>query len=113
MPSPERIASVEDGARACWQHMINREAETYERGKLQDLGVRTPPHSLHDYSADGTRIVIECIKLRLEAAQRIWNRQGGTSFGIAYQMAPYWGALQAEENHLARLEHPFFREAAQ
>ena len=111
-PSPELIARVEQSGRDCWKHLIDREAEVYERGKLAELGVIPPPHSLHDYSATGTRVVIEVIRIRLESAKRIWARQGSTSFGIGYQLAPFWAALKVEEAHLAQLMRPLREIAA-
>lgn len=110
MPSDELCAAVTKTADACWHNMVDNEALAYERSRLPDLGVRVPPHTLHDYSLSGTRVVVEAIKLRRDTLIRLqvdrrWPFADVTLGPSAmWHLAPVFGALQVEQGRLDRLE---------
>lgn len=103
-PSATLIAKVEQSAAASWKRQVDLCALKYERGKLADMGVIVPPHTLHDYGEQATRVIVEAIKLRKESATRMWGRRGVPGWTAAYHLAPLAAALQVEEGRLARLE---------
>jgi hypothetical protein len=101
------IEVVEQTASETWQRLVQGHMQMYDRDKLAGLGITMAPVAVHDYSIDGTRIIVERIKLKLETELRreaSWAGTGG--IGGALWLAPYHAALRVEEAHLAAFDKP-------
>jgi hypothetical protein len=102
--SDEILAAVGRTADASWRKQVDLEALEYERGKLAELGVIVPPHTLHDYGEQATRVIVEAIKLRAQCMTRMQKRHGAWPVTAMYHLSPIFAALQVERGRLERME---------
>lgn len=110
MPSDELCAAVRASAERGNKRMIDHETRLYERDRLTKMGIKVPPHTLHDYSRTATEIVIAAIKLRRDSLIREHVDRRWPTVDVflgpkaMYLLSPVFAALQVEEARLAQLE---------
>lgn len=97
------MEAIERDARESGERFIEAHVPFYDRAGLEWLAAGLSAVALHDYSEDGTRLVIEKLKLKIEAEERLMDRESVMAWSRAYRLAPFHAALRVEEQRLRRI----------